>query len=84
VTKEKDRTKEIRDTEEPPPPDAPDAPDALDELRRLAAVHGVTIKEDANVEEMLKALDPLRDMPEAPYRDVLKILERVRACEKEF
>ena len=84
MTKEEDRTKEIPGTEEPGPPDAPDAPDALDERRRLAAVQGVVVKEDANLKELLAALDPLQDMPEAPYGAVLKILERVRACEKEL
>jgi len=81
VTKEKDRTKEIPDTEEAGPPEAPDA---LDELRGLAAAQGLTVKKDANLNELLEALDPSRDMTEDLSWAVSKILERVRACEEKL
>ncbi|MDY7001510.1 MAG: hypothetical protein SVS15_06990, partial [Thermodesulfobacteriota bacterium] len=81
MPKDKDRSKETPDTKGP---DLPDTPDVLDELRRLAASQGLAVQEDTDVEELLKALDPMRDMPEAPYQAVSKILERVRACEEKL
>lgn len=75
MAKEKDGTKEIRDTEEYDP---------LDELQRLAVEHGLALEKYAHVSELLAALDPGRDMPEAPYQAVAEILDLVRECEKKL